>query len=280
MTISDILLHLDPASDNAAETGAAIALATEHDAHLAGLTTVTDPDLPIYGFAGLSEGVYRAMDSMVGDQIAKAKAAFTERTEKAGIGTDFRAAKTYGAEVHEVVATHGRHADLVIVRQSDPEVPRAGGRDVIEEIVLAAGRPVLVIPYMGTHEKIASNVVVGWDGSREAARALGDAMPLIRKAGKVNVLVVNPHSRGDAHGELPGADISTHLARHGLNVNLMVESASGIDPGNLILSRAADLDADMLVMGAFAHSRLQQTLFGGVTRSILQQMTLPVLLSH
>jgi nucleotide-binding universal stress UspA family protein len=280
MSIADILLHLDPSTDNAAETGAALALASAHDAHLAALATVTDPDLPIYGFAGLSGSVIKALESHAGEEIGRLRSACEGAAGKAGVNVEFRAAKVYGAEVSEVVATHARHADLAIVRQSSPDTPRAGGRDVIEEIVLSAGRPVLVVPYIGNHETVGRNVVVGWDGSREAARALNDAMPVIRKADKVHVMVVNAASRGGAHGELPGADISTHLARHGLNVELDAEDSRDIDPANLILSRASDMGADLLVMGAFAHSRIQQSLFGGVTRSILRQMTLPVLLSH
>lgn len=280
MTIRDILLHLDPATRNEAETAMAISLAQSHDAHLAALVTATTAELPLYGFAGLSGSFIQTLDGHVDQAIAEARDQFLAACDKQGLNGDCRSVKLYDAEVSEAVALHGRHADLVVVRQSSPDVHRAGGKDVVDHIVIAAGRPVLVVPYIGVPEAIGRNVVVCWDGSREAARALADAMPLMQKADTVHVLVVNAAKRGNAHGELPGADISTHLARHGLNVELMVEEAAEIDAANMVLSRVADLGADLLVMGAFSHSQLRQTLFGGFSRTILQEMTLPVLLSH
>lgn len=280
MSIKDILLHLDPASDNAAETEAALKLAQAHDAHLAALITAANPDLPLYGFAGMSAGVITALEEQLGSEIARVREAHEAACRKYDVGADIRVAQAYEAEVSEVVALHGRHADLLVMRQSEPSHRRAGGADVIDDVVLAAGRPVLTIPYTGAPQKIGSKVLVGWDGSREAARALSDAMPLIRNAEKVDVLVINPEKRRGQHGEMPGADISLHLARHGLTVELDQEHNNTVDPANLILSRAADLGSDLLVMGAFAHSRIQQAFFGGVTRTILDEMTLPVLLSH
>ena len=280
MTLRSILVHLDPATDNGAEINAALRTAEVHDAHLAALATATDPELPLYGFAGLSTTILDALERQTGVDIARVRTDFERACQKQGRNAEFRASRLYDAETADVIATHGRHADLVIMRQSEPSVRRVGGVGVVEGVVVASGGPVLVVPYAGAPETFGSNIIFGWDGSREAARALKDAMPFMRRADKVHVLVVNPDSRRDAHGELPGADISTHLARHGLNVELSTEHTGAIDAANLILSRAADYGADMLVMGAFAHSRLQQTLFGGFTTTILRDMTVPVLLSH
>lgn len=280
MSIRDILLHLDPATNNAAEIDAAFRLAQSHESHLAALVTATDAELPLYGFAGMSTTVFTALENQVAHEVERVKGAYDEACQRYGVQAEFRASRIYDAEASDIIAMHGRHADLVVMRQSEPEVRRVGGADVVENTVVAAGSPVLAIPYAGAPETIGTNVILGWDGSREAARALKDAMPFMRKAEKVRVLVVNPESRGGAHGELPGADIATHLARHGLNVELSTEHTGAIDPANLILSRAADFGSDLLVMGAFAHSRLQQTLFGGFTTTILRNMTLPVLLSH
>lgn len=280
MSIRDILLHLDPATDNSAEVEAAIRLAKTYDAHLAGLATAANAELPLYGFAGLSTSVFTALDNQVAQEIERMKSALEAACDRHGRPAEFRASRIYDAEASDVLALHGRHADLVVMRQTEPGVRRVGGNDMVENTVVAAGTPVLVIPYTGASENIGKNIILGWDGSREAARALKDALPFMQRADKVHVLVVNPESRGDAHGELPGADIATHLARHGMNVELATEHTGAVDPANLILSRAADFGADLLVMGAFAHSRLQQTLFGGFTTTILQEMTLPVLLSH
>lgn len=280
MSIKDILLHLDPSADNAAETEAALDIAQAHDAHLAALITASNPDLPLYGFAGMSAGVINALEQQLGSEIARVRQDHEAACDRRGMGSDVRVAQAYEAEVSEAIALHGRHADLLVMRQSEPSRRRAGGAEVIADVVLAAGRPVLTIPYTGAPERIGRKVLVGWDGSREAARALSDAMPLIRNAEKVDVLVINPEKRRGQHGEVPGADISLHLARHGLTVELDQEHNNTVDPANLILSRAADIGSDLLVMGAFAHSRIQQAFFGGVTRTILEEMTLPVLLSH
>jgi nucleotide-binding universal stress UspA family protein len=280
MSYADILLHIDPVNGDEASIAVAVDLAEQHRAHLAGLASVADIYLPLYGFTGLAEDVYRQMDQVAEKRFTQAKTAFDSATANFDISTEFRPVKVDGATVAETVALHGRHADLIVTGQTNPEKHRTGGPDMVEQLILAAGRPVLVVPFTGAPQNIGRNVIVGWDGSREAARALSDALPLISQADVVNVMVINPDRRREKHGELPGADISTHLARHGLNVNLAVENSDTVDPANLILSRAADLNADLLVIGAFGHSRLKQSLFGGVTRSMLEQMTLPVLMSH
>ena len=145
-------------------------------------------------------------------------------------------------------------------------------------MVLAAGRPALVIPYIGAGETLGERVLVAWDGGREAARAVNDALPLLERAASVGVLVINP-SRG-GHGEQPGADIALHLARHGISVDAEHLEARDISTGNALLSRLADQNIDVLVMGAYGHSRLREMVLGGVTRQVFQSMTVPVLMSH
>ncbi|WP_416896875.1 MAG: universal stress protein [Minwuia sp.] len=281
MAIKDILLHLDPDTDMKTDIAAAVALAEANDAHLAGLyVSVPASQVPAFTMVGLPPDLMESIEAREREAEAAVHKIYEEALSRSSIAVDYRRDSGSAAAVADVIGQHARHSDLLIMGQSRPDTTRAGGHEVVEEAILAAGRPVLVMPYTGTRQTFAKNVVVGWDGSREAARALGDAMPLIEKADKVHVMVVNPDKRRGAHGEMPGADISTHLARHGLKVELDVENARDIDPANFILSRCADIGADLLVMGAFAHSRIQQTLFGGVTRSILQQMTVPVLLSH
>jgi len=127
---------------------------------------------------------------------------------------------------------------------------------------------------------IGKCVLVAWDASREAARAVADAMPLLAAADAVIVLAVDPQPGPDGHGEIPGADIALHLARHGVKAQIERTVSAGVPIGELLLSRAADLGADMLVMGAYGHSRVRELLLGGATRSILASMTIPVLMSH
>jgi nucleotide-binding universal stress UspA family protein len=123
-------------------------------------------------------------------------------------------------------------------------------------------------------------VLIGWNASREATRAVSDAMPLLSAADVVTVLTIDAREGPDAHGELPGADISLHLTRHGVKAEIERTVSAGIPVGDVLLSRAADLGADLLVIGAYGHSRVRELLLGGATRSILHSMTLPVLMSH
>jgi len=178
-------------------------------------------------------------------------------------------------------ALHARYVDLTILGQLDPD---RGDADLIrprpEHVTLASGRPILVVPYAGHFETVGRHVLIGWNATREATRAVNDAMPLLAAADVVTVLTIDAREGPDAHGELPGADISLHLARHGVKAEVERTVSAGIPAGDVLLSRAADLGADLLVIGAYGHSRVRELLLGGATRSILQSMTVPVLMSH
>ena len=138
----------------------------------------------------------------------------------------------------------------------------------------------LVIPYAGEFEGIGANVLVAWNASRESTRAVTDALPLLARAKSVAVLVVDPEEAGGKHGDSPGADIALHLARHGVNAKAYPTPSGGVEVGDVILSRASDIGADLIVMGAWGRSRARELVMGGATRSLLERMTVPVLLSH
>ena len=178
-------------------------------------------------------------------------------------------------------ALHARYSDLAILGQLDPDraQPEATGPRP-EQVVLASGRPVLVVPYAGHFDKLGRRVVIGWNATREAARAVGDAMPLLAAAEVVTVLTIDAREAPRGHGELPGADISRHLARHGVKAQVEQTVLADLSVGDVLLSRAADLGADLLVMGAYGHSRFRELLLGGATRTLLQSMTIPVVMSH
>jgi nucleotide-binding universal stress UspA family protein len=146
------------------------------------------------------------------------------------------------------------------------------------DLVLSVGRPVLFVPYAGRFPATGKRVLVAWNASREAARAVSDALPLLARAESFEVVAFEPRP-GD-HGEVPGADIALYLARHGVKATAARQSAPEIDIGAQILSRAADTGADLIVMGGYGHSRLRELVLGGVTRSMLEAMTVPVLMSH
>ena len=170
-----------------------------------------------------------------------------------------------------------RRFDLAIVGQADPETSSV--EDIIAETTLfESGRPMILVPYIQKAPLKLDNVMVCWDGSRQAARAIGDAMPLLAKAGRVEIVIVS--SERGKQDEIEGADMGQHLARHGLKVEVHRMSSGGIDVADALLSRVADSGADFMVMGGYGHSRLREFVLGGVTRSMLRALTVPALLSH
>lgn len=171
-----------------------------------------------------------------------------------------------------------RHADLVVLSQSGPD---NGAAQLPEQVALHAGRPVLIMPHIGSSAHLDRHALVAWDGSRAATRAIGDALPLLRTSKLVTVAVLNPERESGVHGAQPGADIALYLARHGIRVEVLRQTTSLDQPvGEALLSLAANLQADLFVMGAYGHARWNEILLGGVTRTLLRSMTLPVLMSH
>ena len=212
--------------------------------------------------------------------MQRAEAAIGKVLGQSALSNDFRSQIAATSVIDDVIAMHARHADLVVLTQSDSSKERAAGNAMPEEVILQSGRPVLVVPYVGISHDFGHHILVGWDGSREAARAMNDALPILATADKVTVMSVNPKTGTGGTGELAGADIALHLARHDIKVEVMQETSHDLSPDQVILSRAAELDIDMLVLGAYGTPRLRERLFGGVTRSLLHEMTVPTLFSH
>ncbi|MGE3784262.1 MAG: universal stress protein, partial [Alphaproteobacteria bacterium] len=170
-------------------------------------------------------------------------------------------------------------ADLVVVGQTLDDYRLPGGFRP-EDVIVGSGRPVLVVPYAGEFAGIGRRVLVAWDGSREAARALHDALPLIAKAEAAAVVGVSMRET-DAERAHPSLDrIVRHLGRHGIAARLDEPVGSDVPIADLLLSRAADFDADLIVAGAYHHSRFREALIGGVSRGLLDHATVPLLMSH
>ena len=174
---------------------------------------------------------------------------------------------------------HCLRADLIIAAQSPEEGFDGFEPEFAERIIMEAGRPVLVIPREGTFGSVATHVIVGWNKSPQAARAVGDALPLLQKADQVTIVSVNPDAE-TAVDDLPGAEFATMLSRHGVTVTTETVSSPSGNPGEALLTKASDLGANLLVVGAYGHSRLREYVFGGVTKHLLQHMTVPVLMAH
>jgi nucleotide-binding universal stress UspA family protein len=232
--------------------------------------------MPTYVEAHISPEILEIQKNRLLDEANEVKALFEERLGNAGIAGEWRLGE---GPAHEVVATSGRYADLVVVGQDNPDEWAFGNvPDLAVELVFAVGRPVLVVPYIGAPATLGERIMVAWDGSREATRAVNDALPLLERAKHVTVLAINPTGRRD--GDIPSADICLHLARHGVEAEAAHVESGEIGVGDMLLSRAADDGADMIVMGAYGHSRLREMALGGVTRNLLAHMTVPVLMSH
>ncbi len=279
MTIKNILVHVDHGKAMPARLAYALGLAGQCDAHLTGLHCVTPIYLPGYVRAEMPEPVLRAQSEREAVEQAADKATFDRAIAAAGYAAKAEWRAVRGDPVDALVL-HGRYADLVVVGQSDAADSRDDIADLPGAVALELGRPVLAVPHSGRFERIGEHVLVAWNASREATRAVNDALPLLAKAKKVTVLAVNPQGGAHGHGAQPGADIALHLARHGVKAEAAQLASDDLDPGDVLLSRAADLGADLIVMGAYGRSRLREMVLGGVTRHMMQHMTVPVLLSH
>jgi len=281
MSYKDLLVVLDSAADTPGRMTLAAALAERFSAHLVGLYPIPSIELPSRaGYADLAalEPVYCEWRERALEQAEELHQGFEHAARLRGLSTEWRASAD-GWEADP--ALHARYSDLTILGQRDPDSDQmAMIRPSPERVTLASGRPILVVPYAGHFEAIGKCVLIAWDASREAARAVADAMPLLAAADAVTVLAADPQPGPNGHGELPGADIALHLARHGVKAQVERTVSAGVPIGELLLSRAADLGADLLVMGAYGHSRVRELLLGGATRSILASMTIPVLMSH
>jgi nucleotide-binding universal stress UspA family protein len=177
----------------------------------------------------------------------------------------------------EIFGRLARRFDVAVVAQAEPDKLPAR-RLIIEAALFDSGRPVLLVPYIQREGLRLERVMVCWDGSRSAARSVGDAMPFLARAKAVEIVLVA--SEPGKSNEIAGADIAHHLARHGLKVELKHIVVQDLDVGNTILSHAADTEADFIVMGGYGHSRLREFVLGGATRAILGAMTVPTFMSH
>jgi nucleotide-binding universal stress UspA family protein len=260
MAYKDLLVIADDNHCARERISHAADLAERFDAHLAGLCVSLDatPD--------------------AASRIGRARELFDAETSRRQISAEWRTVTGFPVDV---VAVHARYADLIVLGQLDPEDAQAPVNSPRpEDIALSSGRPILVIPYIGTYGPIGKRVLVAWDTSREATRAINDAMPLLAAATTVTIMTVDPVIEHTEHGDVPGADIALHLARHGVNAQVEMTVSDGVGIGDVLLSGASDLGADLLVMGGYGHSRVRELVLGGATRTVLQSMTLPVLISH
>lgn len=280
MAYKNLLVQLDGTRACSDRIAAALDLATRFDAHLVGLYVSPELNVPSFIEAHLSEELRSAQIGRRRERADEIIGRFEDAARRAGRTVESRQAAAFLDDIPEVLAFHGRYADLLILGQHDPEDEEALPPSLVQETLLSVGRPCLLVPYIGVPENFGRQVLLAWDSGREAARATIDALPLLRRAEKVRILAVNPQRGLDGHGDTPGADVALALARHGVIAEAQQTVSEELEVADVLLSRAADYGSDLIVLGAYAHSRLRDLVLGGVTRSLLRQMTVPLLMSH
>jgi nucleotide-binding universal stress UspA family protein len=275
--VKDIIVNLSVTKEGSVVGKYAISVAAALQAHLTGVAFVYDAVVPISGAGYIPAEVIEIQRDDNETAASAAIKTFNSATDQAGISAESLTMNASLAAAGDQFARMARRFDLAIVGQAQPDVSSV--EQIIGETTLfESGRPVIMVPYIQKAPFKNDNVMICWDGSRTAARAVADAMPIIGKTGRVEIVIVaNERGKQD---EIEGADIGQHLARHGLKVDVHRISGGNIDVGDALLSHAADSGADLMVMGGYGHSRLREFVLGGVTRSIFESMTVPVVLSH
>jgi nucleotide-binding universal stress UspA family protein len=282
MSYRTVLVHVDKSVNAVQRFKLAAAIAENEDAHLVGAA-----------MTGVSRFIYQA-ESMNGAdtglaEFLKSPVALLRERAKDALDDFERIAQASGRpferqlvddEAGGGMSLLARYSDLVVVGQMNRDDPATKLiPDLPEYVALSSGRPVLVVPYAGRFEGTGTRALVAWDGSVSATRAVTSAIPLLKRARIVEVVVFNAGSEQGVHGEQPGADIALYLARHGVKVEVSREETI-MDIGNALLCMATDRGFDLIVMGCYGHTRFREILLGGATRTVLETMTVPVLMSH
>jgi nucleotide-binding universal stress UspA family protein len=274
--IKDIVVNLglgakDPAGDYA------LSLAEAFGAHVLGIAVSYDPVIPGTLMGGIPPQIIDSQRIESNKKASAAIARFEQAAKRAGISAESRTIQSSISGAADEINHIGRRFDLIVVGQPERQKPLPD--DVIGEGVLfESGRPVIFVPFIHKGGMKVDRIMVCWDGSRAATRAIADAMPILKKAKQVEVVIVS--AKPGRKDEIPGADLGQHLARHGLKIEVKRITSPDIDVPSTILSHAADSSADMIVMGGYGHSRLREFVLGGATRGMLEAMTVPVLMSH
>ena len=276
--IKDIVLHLFADAKHDVAVKYAVSVAEAFGANLAAVTFAYEAVLPatLMG-GGLPVDFINEQRALAEKAADAAVTRLKEMARRSGVAVEARLETTSLAGAADIFGHLARRFDLSIVGQANPDV--VGPQElIIEAALFQSGRPVVVVPYIQKTGLTLNRVLVCWDGGRQAARAIADALPFLHRAKAVEVVVgaTKPLKSDDSRG----ADIARHLAHHDLNVDLKRVVTGGTDVANTILSYAADVSADFVVMGGYGHSRLREFILGGATRGVLSSMTIPTLMSH
>ncbi len=280
MSFKTILVSMNDVARGEHIADAACKLASKHKAHLIGLFVI--PVMPVYPAPGayVLPELIENHEAIFAERGDKAKAIFEDVTGRYEVETEWRLVNDGASVIANAVIEHGHQADLVVLGQVDPDNNDGIELDFADQVVMETGRPVLVVPNRGEFATVGEHVLVGWNATQQSARAAFDAVPILSGSKDAWLTWVDPQKSGETADSLPGAELAASLARHGVKVKTDPLPGANADAGGALLSRAADLGADMLVVGAYGHSRMREYVFGGATRELLKTMTVPVLMSH
>ncbi|KRB53136.1 universal stress protein [Rhizobium sp. Root708] len=280
MSYKTILAILDTADNCAAVADFAFAIAAANNAHVIGLHAETVAVVPLVAPMEIPDPVaVQALQDMAHSETVNIERIVQQKAQATGVSFEWRSyASSTGYGIGPLIES-AHSADLIIASQADPSRPSDSHVDV-DSFLLESGRPVLMIPFIIRQPKPIKRVLIAWNGSKEAARAAFDALPFLKAADEVEVLSVDPVDNALQSAAVAGADIAATLARHGIRVTLSTATSTDKHAATVIENRLSDSSIDLLVMGAYTHSRLWQMIFGGTTRTLLQSMTALTLLSR
>ncbi len=277
MPFKDVAALLETEASSDVVMPFSISFAASHAAHATGIGIAIDMVVPAPMISEIPGGIFAVAFAKAKAEAQAACMRFERDAKLAGVNSSSHLIAAVADMVDDQFSSLVRHFDVTIVQQPNPDT--LGDEEVlIEAALFRSGRPVLVVPYTHKTAYRCDRVVVAWDGSAPSARAIASALPILISAPFVEVVTVTEKSK-HADVDLPGFNITRHLARHGINAELRKLPSVG-DVTNTLLSHLADSGADLLVMGAYGHSRLREFILGGATKGILSAMTAPVLMAH
>lgn len=281
MSWKDVLVIVSEAEADEPALALGEALAKQADkCHLAAAFLTPLPDEPLAYEPTVVAGVWAELLGRARADAEAERKKVEARLGRSGVPCELRNAEALSRDLGRVAAVHARYADVAVLTRPT-EGPGADLREeIIEGVLFHSGRPAMIAPPGWTGPSIGKRVVVAWDASREATRALSEADDILESAEAVTVITVDAKPKMFGHGDQPGANIAAHLQRRGLPATVRNVDSMGRSASLAILEEATRLNADLVVMGGYAHSRLRELVFGGATRELLRAATVPILMAH
>lgn len=280
MSWKDILVIVSEAEGDASALALGEALAKQCKAHLAAAFLTPLPDEPLAYEPTVVAGVWAELLSRARKDAEAERQRVEARLKQFDQDYELRNAEALSRDLGRVAAVHARYADVAIMTRPSDGPGGELREEVVEGVLFHSGRPALIAPPGWKGGVIGKKVVVAWDASREATRALSEAQALLGGADEVTVVTVDAKPKMFGHGDQPGANIAAHLSRRGLKAQVRNVDSMGRSASAAILEQAEALGADLLVMGGYAHSRLRELVFGGATRELLRGASVPLLMAH